>query len=51
MLLMCYCPQIIAVLLSEVPFRGGYIWSGPEILDQPDEVPVAVLAEEFRPQI
>ena len=41
--------QVIFVVWSDGPFGAGDVCFGPEILDQPDEVPVAIRVEEFRP--
>ena len=37
--------------MSDAPFGAGDVCVTPEIFDQPDEVPVAILVEEFRPQV
>ena len=42
-------PQVISAVLSDGPFGAVDICLGLEIIDQPDEVPVAIFVEEFRP--
>lgn len=44
-------PFIISFLLSKHYFRPGDVSSCSQILDQPDEILVAMLAEEPRLQI
>ena len=45
---MMWLSHIISVMLSDRPVGAG-VCSIPVILDQPDEVAVAVLVEELRP--
>ena len=44
-------PQVMSAVLSNGPFGDVDVCLGLEIPDQPDEVPVAILVEEFRPQV
>ena len=38
-------------MLSDGPIAAGDVGLGPEILDHPDELPVAIFVEEFRPYV
>ena len=42
-------PRVISAVLSDGPFGAVDVCLGLEILDLPDEVPVAIIVEEFRP--